>query len=110
MQQFRDSCLAEAGRRQRFPDRQVHPVQQRLFLSGRSDRRPPDLALVLVEGNRGNVADAVDSEPEARGLARDLRDLELAARRAENSGEPRRRIVDAGNVSKAAFDPVTSRS
>src|SRR6266446_4142243 len=61
-----------------------------------------DLALVFVERRRGKVADAVDGKPEARGLARYLRDLKLTARDTEHGGQSRRRVDDAGDVGKAA--------
>ena len=44
-QQFRDRHVAEAGRRHRFPDRRLQPVQQRLFLA-----RRPDSATILFNG------------------------------------------------------------
>src|SRR4029077_10150684 len=56
-----------------------------------------DLALVFVERRRGKVADAVDGQPQGRGLAADLWDLERAARGAENGGQSRGRIDDARN-------------
>ena len=59
------------------------------------DRVIVDLPLVLVEGGRGDIADAVDGEPEARRQAGNVRDLELAARCAEDRGQPGVRIDDA---------------
>ena len=59
-----------------------------------------DLALVLVERRGGEVADAVDGEPQGRALAADLRDLELAARGPKNGGQSRGRIDDPRNVGK----------
>src|SRR5207248_9653615 len=70
-----------------------------LFLP-REDAKIIDLTLSLFKKVRLEVADAVDGEPEARGLASDLRDLKIAARRTEHGGQPRRRIDDTGNIGK----------
>src|SRR6516164_2895880 len=59
-----------------------------------------DLALVLVQGDRGKIGDAVYGEPEARSLARDLRDLELTARCTKNGSQSRRRIENPGHITK----------
>jgi len=59
-----------------------------------------DLALVFVERRRGKIADAADGKPKAGGLAGDLRDLKLTARNAEDGGQSRRRVDDAGDVAK----------
>src|SRR5947208_15472165 len=61
-----------------------------------------DLALVLVELRRVEIADAVDGEPEPRHEAGRVRYLELAARGPENAGDARRRVDDAGEIGKAA--------
>ena len=60
-----------------------------------------DLRLVLVDRGRGEVGDTVHREPQARGLTRDLRDLELAARRADNGGQPGGRIDNSGDIGKS---------
>ena len=59
-----------------------------------------DLPLVLVDRGRGEVGDTVHGKPQARSLTRGLRDLELAARRAENGGQPGGRIDNSGDIGK----------
>ena len=64
------------------------------------DREIVDLPLVLIDRGRGEIADAVYRKPQAGGLAGDLRDLKLAARRAENGGQPGGRIDNSGDIGK----------
>src|SRR5205823_13741196 len=60
---------------------EIHRAQ---LLLQRDDAVMGDLALVLVELRRVEIADAVDGEPEPRHEAGRVRDLELAARGPEN--------------------------
>ena len=59
-----------------------------------------NLRLALVDRGRGEIADTVHRQPQARGLARDLRDLMPAARSAENGRQSRRRVDDSGDIGK----------
>src|SRR5439155_3168487 len=78
---------------------EIHRPQ---LLLQRNDAVMGDLALVLVELRRVEIADAVDGEPEPRHEAGRVRDLELAARGPENAGDARRRVDDAREIGKAA--------
>src|SRR5207253_10427202 len=61
-----------------------------------------DLTLTLTEASRRKVRGAVDRKSEARCQAGNIRDLELAAGGAENSGQSRIRVDNAGNIGKSA--------
>ena len=60
------------------------------------------LKLVLVESRRREIGDAVNGKPETRSEVRDIRDLELAARGAEDGAYSRIRVDDAGDIGEAA--------
>ena len=60
------------------------------------------LKLILVESRRREIGDAVDGKPETRCEVRDVRDLELAARGAEDGAYSRIRVDDAGDIGEAA--------
>ena len=61
-----------------------------------------DLTLTLTEGSGREVRGAVDRKSEPRCQAGDIGDLELAPGSAENSGQARIRVDNAGNIGEAA--------
>src|ERR1700738_143400 len=59
------------------------------------------LKLVLVEISRGEIADAVDGEPETGCEVRDVGNLKLGARCTQDYAHSRIRVEDAGDIGKA---------